>query len=526
MVRIKPAVLAQILAISVVGAPILQKTLKAEQAELALHETRQQAQLASANLETTLAVAQSIVHTLSSDPQLVQALARFGPDVPASTQPIPQRAALWSADPQLKSLSERATTVVQGFGINSLWVTNAAGDTVAAGHAAHIKSFLGTNYADRAYFKAAQQGQLGRQFAVGRVTNVYGLYFSAPVIVRDRFVGMVGLGLSLPQLNAKLSDLDTVVTDDLDVIVQAKDPARVLQTMPGTRVAELTPEQRTLRYKRVDFEAAPIRALQIDGLPPLHVRTIDGALLAIQSSATERGTLRVYVQKDLGRAFRSIDSEQRWGFALLTALVLMTAALVAGAARYVVQTHRHKAALESLNAALAQQARTDALTGCANRRAFMQALDTEHDRAQRYRTDFCVLSLDVDFFKRVNDTHGHAAGDQVLKHLVVTLQQHLRDADTLGRIGGEEFCILLPQTSAQGGMAMAERLRAAVAASAASFDDLNIAITISVGGSAWTAETTPSTQALLAQADDAMYRAKQTGRNRVAWAEAPDITVP
>jgi len=148
----------------------------------------------------------------------------------------------------------------------------------------------------------------------------------------------------------------------------------------------------------------------------------------------------------------------------------------------------------------------------------MQALEDEHSRSSRYGFDLCVLSMDIDHFKRVNDTYGHAAGDEVLKHFVTTIQRHLRDVDSLGRVGGEEFSILLPQTPAEGGAMLAERIRASVEASPVTFGTLNIAVTVSIGGVEWKPGHTQSMQGVLARADEALYAAKHGGRNRVEWA--------
>ncbi|HRK39879.1 MAG TPA: GGDEF domain-containing protein [Burkholderiaceae bacterium] len=202
-------------------------------------------------------------------------------------------------------------------------------------------------------------------------------------------------------------------------------------------------------------------------------------------------------------------------------LALATALLLGLAAQYLIATQGQQAALLALNQALAREARTDALTGCANRRHFLHTLAQERDRSARHQLDLCVLSLDIDHFKRVNDTYGHAAGDEVLKHFVATINSQLRQADLLGRLGGEEFSILLPHTSAPEARLTAERIRAAVEAAPADADGTRIAITVSIGGVQWAVERNEPLDSLLAQADHALYAAKHAGRNRVEWAEQP-----
>ena len=481
-------------------------------------QVRNDALLASVNLSQRLNQAISIAQVLALDPAVIAALARFGPGIQASTLPQPERGQVWLADPTLQSIAQRMTRTVKQFGLNTLWVTNAAGDTVAEGHAPGIADFIGTNYADREYFKASQQGAIGHQFAIGRATNVYGLYFSAPVKFQGQFVGIVGVGLSAPRLSPAIEHVNAVVTDDLGVIVLAKEPALLMQTMPGATVNTLTTEARVNRYKRTNFEPAEISQMPTDGNYTLYRWRNQLAPNLMESHSTEDGSLRVYVLRDLGEPFANSRLEQVIWFGLVSLLVLVTAALLALAAQFMISAQTQRNALLQLNEALAREANTDALTGCANRRNFLRQLEQERDRSSRYNFDMCLLSLDIDHFKRVNDTHGHAAGDEALKHVVAIIQGNLRQIDLLGRVGGEEFAILLPHTSAEGGAVMAERIRAAVEADPAVFGTLAIGITVSIGGVEWRPGSSQSVNRMLALADGALYAAKESGRNRVEWA--------
>ena len=180
-------------------------------------------------------------------------------------------------------------------------------------------------------------------------------------------------------------------------------------------------------------------------------------------------------------------------------------------------------AIELFNRAIASQdheerlfrlATTDALTGLFNRRYFLDKLTQEFKRLRRGEAGAVLLALDIDFFKGVNDTHGHAAGDQVLKHFAHTLLTSLREIDLIGRLGGEEFGILLPATDFQTGMAVAERLRQGVQVSPASVRNTPLGITISIGVTELSAEDVSIDQPLQ-RADQALYAAKEGGRNRV-----------
>jgi diguanylate cyclase (GGDEF)-like protein/PAS domain S-box-containing protein len=168
-----------------------------------------------------------------------------------------------------------------------------------------------------------------------------------------------------------------------------------------------------------------------------------------------------------------------------------------------------------LNQEIRRQATTDFLTGAPNRRCFMERLALEFDRVRRHPNLRCgLLALDLDHFKRVNDTWGHAAGDAVLCHLVQLAQGLIRSSDLLGRTGGEEFSVLLPDTSPEAVLAMAERLRVRVAATPAVFEGRHIPISLSIGASLIDAQDADA-DAVLARADQALYAAKEGGRNRV-----------
>lgn len=163
------------------------------------------------------------------------------------------------------------------------------------------------------------------------------------------------------------------------------------------------------------------------------------------------------------------------------------------------------------NVRLANQ---DPLTGAANRRAVLEALESQLSKAQRQRTPLALLMLDIDHFKRVNDQHGHLAGDQVLRHFVHVVRQRLRATDMLGRYGGEEFLLLLPDTDLAGAQQLAQQLCQAVQAAPCDWQGQPIAVTVSIGVACTGAGHSSGWEALLQAADQALYRAKDNGRNR------------
>jgi len=165
---------------------------------------------------------------------------------------------------------------------------------------------------------------------------------------------------------------------------------------------------------------------------------------------------------------------------------------------------------KALEARLEHLASTDELTGVTNRRRLFELAKAEIDRSDRYERPFSVAMIDVDHFKRLNDEHGHAAGDEALRTLVRIVAKVLRKVDVLGRYGGEEFLLLLPETDAAGALDVAERVRATVAAESGGSGH---AMTVSAGVAQRKREE--HLDALLRRADDALYAAKQGGRNCV-----------
>ena len=196
------------------------------------------------------------------------------------------------------------------------------------------------------------------------------------------------------------------------------------------------------------------------------------------------------------------------------------------------ELRRHEAQLEEViarrteelnkaNEALEQQARFDFLTGLINRRFFMELAETELTRALRYESALSVLMLDVDHFKQINDTHGHQAGDAVLKNLAGIFGKTLREIDIVGRVGGEEFAIILPQTDREKAFEAAERLRRVVANAIISLENgLPLTCTASIGVA--TLAQDGNIDRLLHRADQALYAAKRAGRNQVC--ASPDRT--
>ncbi len=167
---------------------------------------------------------------------------------------------------------------------------------------------------------------------------------------------------------------------------------------------------------------------------------------------------------------------------------------------------------ERLEAELRQLATTDSLTGAWNRRHFLDLAAKEVNRSRRYGRPLAVMLIDIDNFKRINDTLGHSAGDQILTRLARVLRRTLRKPDAFGRLGGDEFAVLAPELDEDAARQMAERLREAMEITLPGSD---LAVTISIGVAAWH-DGDETIEPAMHRADRALYRSKDGGRNRVA----------
>ena len=157
---------------------------------------------------------------------------------------------------------------------------------------------------------------------------------------------------------------------------------------------------------------------------------------------------------------------------------------------------------------------TDNLTGVYTRRYFFERFEEEVKRAKIRKINLSFLILDVDFFKSFNDHYGHLTGDQILKEIGVILKASIREIDIAGRYGGEEFCVVLPETDTEGSILAAERIRLAVEKTSIKAYDATVQITVSIGVATLPVHASTATE-LLDKADWALYRAKKSGRNRV-----------
>ncbi|CAG0932054.1 putative diguanylate cyclase DgcC [Planctomycetaceae bacterium] len=208
-----------------------------------------------------------------------------------------------------------------------------------------------------------------------------------------------------------------------------------------------------------------------------------------------------------------LTSQGWFSFGHLNIYLLPSLALAALLSYFLEARHLRTFALE---AELERRATTDVLTGVANRRHFTETAEREIDRARRYANKLSLLMLDIDHFKRINDTYGHAVGDEVLKVLPGVVKPLLRKLDFMGRLGGEEFAVVLVETDGEGAAVVAERLRKGLAAIEVRALGVHLHFTVSIGCTEVRVnEQAEDLKRALERADEALYKAKDSGRNRV-----------
>lgn len=410
--------------------------------------------------------------------------------------------------------------IASGFGLDLIYIMNASGISVAASNWDTPATTVGRDYSDREHFQTAMTGVPGRQFAVGRTTRVPGFFFSMPVRRGGDVVGTVGVKYDQPRLQHLVRIAGSLITDDYGVVVMAENPKYMFHALPDNTTSSLSPEQRMNRYARTEFEVLPLVPAGIAKHPD--IMSFDGRPVLMGRRTLIDAGLTVNVLSD----FDMLPDMQRLRQQVLIFGVSATLLLLWGlwvAIFYFLRARDYRRRLEaanrqlsSLNNELHEQANHDFLTGTHNRRAFNALLSNELERVKRYGGELSLGLIDIDHFKLINDTHGHAVGDRALKFLVDTISQRMRRSDVLARLGGEEFVLLMPNTSVVEAGGVIDRIREAIAVSPLPGHTPELRFSFSAGVAGWRPGL--SERALLNAADEALYAAKREGRNRVVLA--------
>lgn len=314
-------------------------------------EVQQSVDIISANMDRVFNRLQGLAAVMAGMNEVQTVLASFGPDAKTSLLQYQSRKSEWTHRSDLLALSRQLLAATNDVGVDIIWVMNASGDCVAASNSAESTSFVGTNYVDRDYFSSAQAGKRGRQYAMGRVTKIPGLFFSAPVIVDGRFLGAVTVKNDLPRIASAINNPHAFMTDDQGVIILAADPSLEMRALPDATVRQLPPEQQQSRYMRQTFDTYGIAAeskrgglLRVAGSPYPH--------MASRSALPQHG-ITVHILMPVK------DIDRLRGDAFVTALLLSSSgilltALVFGVRAYFSRVRQHRRGMEGANESLTQ----------------------------------------------------------------------------------------------------------------------------------------------------------------------------
>jgi diguanylate cyclase (GGDEF)-like protein/PAS domain S-box-containing protein len=557
------------------------------------------------------------------------ALSSFGPNNTPSTLPYETKKSRWTADPVLKDLDQTLAIASANFHVDLIHVVNAAGDSIAASNWDTPATTIGTNFAEREYFRMNKNGQHGQQYAVGKTTHVAGLFFSSPVMINGKFMGAVVTKADVPNLTFLIKQTDSFITDKNGVIILTHDKNKEMMALAGSPVGNMSVAERMAIYRKDDIPELNITSWGISEFPSLLRIQGESFPQILTSKELPEYGLTVYVEGDLP-TFVNLEQERMLYFlfpSMLGSLLILFVfggllhvrsinnarenlsesekrfrIMASGAfegiaitsqgkivdangqlakilgyeqneiigqpikdfiapedqdrvlanirdgsesniehkmlrkdgSRVLVESHgqtivqggipirltaiRDITERKLFEVELKHRAHIDYLTGVNNRGYFMEQAELELSRAVRYGSPLSLYMLDVDLFKKVNDSHGHKVGDLVLIKLAEVCGQTLREVDIIGRLGGEEFAILLPETNLEKANEVAERLREAIAKAKVPLEGgLPLHFTVSIGVTSLVSKD-DNLDVLLNRADKALYEAKEKGRNRVCVA--------
>jgi NO-binding membrane sensor protein with MHYT domain/PAS domain-containing protein len=270
---------------------------------------------------------------VSRDKDTQKALIRFGPDTAPSALPYGERKQRWTEDRMFAELNSALLITATHLKADDVFILTAAGDCIAASNALKAGSFVGTNYVDRDYFRQARAGQPGHQYAMGRVSKIPGLFYSAPVLDKGLFLGVVVVKRDLTNFSRWTNPVKAFIADSNGVIVLTPDKQLEFRLLPEAPAARLSPETRLLQYKQATFRPLEISAWRQERYPSA-VR-IDGSEVPaiLVSKLLPEDAITVYVPRPLGELVR-FDVERNWLFALLAAAGSLLIVAASGVIHY------------------------------------------------------------------------------------------------------------------------------------------------------------------------------------------------
>jgi diguanylate cyclase (GGDEF)-like protein len=383
--------------------------------------------------------------------------------------------------------------VVGGLGSDAAVLLDRSGRLLAV--VPHDRALLGSDIAPRyAHLTRAESGAVA----------VSGVVRSA---VEAKPVVAIAVPYPTAQGRRVLSVAYPVSTSDLSIFVEHASAAkehRVMLVDADENLIASSPSSHAATLS--DAAPALLPAVKHAGVSQV---TLAGARTTVVVSTIPATTWRLVMAVPNDRLFASIDGWAEWLPWIVVALVALLGIVVL---LLLLRSNVERSRLASMSGRLVEAASTDALTGLANRRSLQQRLAQASAYANRYEETLSVLVIDIDYFKRVNDTHGHETGDMALRAVADAMRLIFRDSDIFGRWGGDEFLAVLPTTDSDGALTAGQRLCEVVADIDISEYGLSEPLTLSVGCAS---AIGASPHDLVSEADSSLYRAKRGGRARV-----------
>ncbi len=407
-------------------------------------------------------------------------------------------------------INERLRKLRETLAVSAIYVLDGAGVALASSNYNEPLGFVGHNFQSRTYFKQAMLGLPGQEIGNGRVSGRFGAYYSYPIIEgsvagqeASRFLGALVIkdSFKLPLLGSALNERAALEDNSLAVVNMVGPGGHVVASNRDGWVGKVLAVDSLIGkdHRPCVFEGASYLAVSVAlaDFPGWH-------LLRLQPT-----------RRWLIDGFSSLMT--RTGILYVLLLCAVTLGMIGLYRRAAVSVRKRELAHKRLRRSherYRELSCRDALTGLYNRRAYQNDLAREMQRAQRYRHPLSVALLDIDFFKKINDLHGHETGDRVLRQLARLILGTIREADVAYRFGGEEFVVILPETDVNAAEKVIKRLQVALLDIEANADEgIGFPVTFSCGIAAYQQDNT--SRELFERADALLYAVKANGRNGV-----------
>ena len=304
-------------------------------------------------ISDSLRILRNVPRILSGDFTIGTQLAGFGPLVAASKLPYEERKEIWTATGARSGMNKFLSIAAMGLEADVIWIVNAAGDCVAASNAGTPKSFVGTNYAERDYFRQAVAGQAGQQYAVGKISKVAGFFYSYPVLnSRNQFIGAVVVKRDITSFLRWTASNGAFIADSLGVVVLADNKNFEFRTVPGSTIASVSQEVKLSRYGR-EFFAPLAKAFENNQYPELTFLAELPYPQILVSRAIANGEVTVYVPSEAPELMR-VDAARTGVFLLVALAGVMVILAVSVLALFIRRTSEARLAAENASLAKSQ----------------------------------------------------------------------------------------------------------------------------------------------------------------------------